>query len=118
MANALRDILLQSAQAGNRIVALLDDAYFGLVYESNVAKESLFAALADLHENILAVKLDGPVQLYVKGPADWETVKSIAPVEEPQLAFVTAKERIGSSVLVIVTVVVAEQFKPSVTTTV
>jgi len=41
---------------------LLDDAYFGLVYESNVIKESLFSDLLDLHGNILAVKLDGPTK--------------------------------------------------------
>jgi aspartate/methionine/tyrosine aminotransferase len=38
---------------------LVDDAYFGLVYEANVFKESIFTRLAKLHENVLAVKLDG-----------------------------------------------------------
>jgi aspartate/methionine/tyrosine aminotransferase len=36
-----------------------DDAYFGLFYEPDVMKESIFARLAGRHENILAVKLDG-----------------------------------------------------------
>ncbi len=52
---AVRD----AAQAGKRIVAILDDAYFGLVYEPGVHAESLFAEFATLHENVLAVKLDG-----------------------------------------------------------
>ena len=41
---------------------MLDDAYFGLVYEDGVYTESLFAKLADASENLLAVKLDGPTK--------------------------------------------------------
>ena len=48
-----------AAMAGKRIVVVLDDAYFGLVYEKGVHGESLFAEFAALHENVLAVKLDG-----------------------------------------------------------
>lgn len=53
------DVLKESADNGNQIVALLDDAYFGLVYEDGIYKESLFCQLADAHEQILAVKIDG-----------------------------------------------------------
>lgn len=56
---AIKDILLKSAQKGSKLVVMTDDAYFGLVYEEGVAKESLFGDLTNLHENILAVKLDG-----------------------------------------------------------
>ncbi len=48
-----------AAAAGKKIVVLLDDAYFGLVYEKGVHGESLFAEFSDLHKNVLAVKLDG-----------------------------------------------------------
>ena len=48
-----------AAKAGKKVVVILDDAYFGLVYESGVHFESLFAEFSDLHENVLAVKLDG-----------------------------------------------------------
>ena len=48
-----------AAKAGKKIVVLLDDAYFGLVYEKGIHAESLFADFANLHENVLAVKLDG-----------------------------------------------------------
>ncbi len=58
-AEAVAGLLKQSAEKGNRLVVVLDDAYFGLVYEKGVEKESLFSRLADLHENVLAVKLDG-----------------------------------------------------------
>ena len=49
----------EAADAGVKIVAVLDDAYFGLVYESGVHAESLFPEFCDLSENVLAVKLDG-----------------------------------------------------------
>ncbi|MDP4210870.1 MAG: aminotransferase class I/II-fold pyridoxal phosphate-dependent enzyme [Bacteroidota bacterium] len=49
----------KQAEAGKKLVVLIDDAYFGLVYEQNVYTESIFVKLATLHENVLAVKLDG-----------------------------------------------------------
>ena len=49
----------KAAQAGKKIVVLLDDAYFGRVYEEGIHGESLFAEFAKLHTNVLAVKLDG-----------------------------------------------------------
>lgn len=51
--------LLKAAEAGKKVIVILDDAYFGLVYEKGVSLESLFPRLANLHPNILAVKLDG-----------------------------------------------------------
>jgi aspartate/methionine/tyrosine aminotransferase len=58
-ADAIKDILVETAEAGCDIVALCDDAYFGLFFDDEVMKESLFTRLADTHERILAVKLDG-----------------------------------------------------------
>lgn len=52
-------IIKASADKGNKIIVIVDDAYFGLVYEDNVYKESIFAKLADLDENVLAIKIDG-----------------------------------------------------------
>lgn len=49
----------EAADKGKKIVVLIDDAYFGLFYEEGIARESIFAPLCDLHENVLAVKLDG-----------------------------------------------------------
>ncbi|HAR64881.1 MAG TPA: hypothetical protein DCR55_01505 [Lentisphaeria bacterium] len=57
--DALRDVLVAAASAGNDLVVLIDDAYFGLVYEDGVGRESMFAKLADSHERLLAVKIDG-----------------------------------------------------------
>ena len=49
----------KAAEKDSTIVVLIDDAYFGLVYEKGIERQSLFAYLADLHPNVLAVKLDG-----------------------------------------------------------
>ncbi len=61
-AKAIVAVIEKAAQAGKKIVALIDDAYFGLVYEQGIFLESIFAPLADLHKNVLAVKLDGPTK--------------------------------------------------------
>ena len=50
------------ADKGKKVVVIIDDAYFGLVYEDNVFTESIFVELANLSENVLALKLDGPTK--------------------------------------------------------
>ncbi|KAF0239527.1 MAG: putative aspartate [Prolixibacteraceae bacterium] len=55
-------IIRASAEKGNKIVLLIDDAYFGLGYEDGIATESIFSALCNLHDNVLAVKIDGPTK--------------------------------------------------------
>ncbi len=52
-------ILKEAAEKGNDLIVFIDDAYFGLVYEADVDIQSPFAYIAGLHENILAVKIDG-----------------------------------------------------------
>lgn len=54
----IADMLTEMAGRGTNILAVLDDAYFGLFYEENVLKESLFTRLLDRHERLFAVKLD------------------------------------------------------------
>ncbi len=58
-ADGIRDILVEIASQDCDVVALCDDAYFGLFYSAEALKESVFTRLADAHPNILAVKLDG-----------------------------------------------------------
>ncbi|GIP17026.1 hypothetical protein J40TS1_26680 [Paenibacillus montaniterrae] len=48
----------EAAEQGIKIVAVTDDAYFGLFFEDSM-QESLFSKLADTHSNVLAVKVDG-----------------------------------------------------------
>ena len=59
---ALKELLLAEAEAGRQLVVLIDDAYFGLVFEKGVYTQSVFADLCDAHPNLLAVKLDGPTK--------------------------------------------------------
>ena len=54
--------LQEAAENGANLVVMTDDAYFGLFYGADLAQESLFARLANLHERILAVKVDGPTK--------------------------------------------------------
>jgi aspartate/methionine/tyrosine aminotransferase len=52
-------VLKEAAEAGYKLVVILDDSYFGLVFEKGVMLESLFSRLANCHQNLLAVKVDG-----------------------------------------------------------
>ncbi|VEN72701.1 conserved hypothetical protein [Candidatus Desulfarcum epimagneticum] len=56
---AIVRILTQTAEAGSHVLAVFDDAYFGLFYEDSAMRESLFARLCDAHPRLLAAKLDG-----------------------------------------------------------
>jgi aspartate/methionine/tyrosine aminotransferase len=58
-ARAIAGVLTAAAGRGNRIVVLIDDAYFGLVFEDGVYRQSIFVDLCDAHPNLLAVKIDG-----------------------------------------------------------
>lgn len=58
-AEELGNMITRVAEEGYKILAVMDDAYFGLFYEENTYKNSLFSLLYNAHENILAVKVDG-----------------------------------------------------------
>jgi len=51
--------LYEKAEEGKDILVIFDDAYFGLVYEEGIYKESAFVKFSNLHKNILALKIDG-----------------------------------------------------------
>ena len=51
------EIVKERVSAGDKIIIVCDDAYFGLYYEDNLFKESLFSLLSEL--NLLAIKIDG-----------------------------------------------------------
>jgi aspartate/methionine/tyrosine aminotransferase len=52
-------ILTRQAKGGTHVIAVMDDAYFGLLYEKDVLKESLFTKLIGCDPRLLAIKLDG-----------------------------------------------------------
>ena len=57
--DAIVDIVRRAAEIGKSILTISDDAYFGLVYQSGIDGESLFARLSSIHENVVACKVDG-----------------------------------------------------------
>jgi len=61
-ADAIVAALTRVASEGTAVLALVDDAYFGLQYEEGLLRESIFARLAGAHGNLLAVKADGPTK--------------------------------------------------------
>ena len=61
-AKQLVSIVKEIAEKGAKVIVWCDDAYFGLNYEDNIEKQPLFAYLCDLHENVLAAKIDGPTK--------------------------------------------------------
>jgi aspartate/methionine/tyrosine aminotransferase len=60
--NAIQKSILAMAEKGKNVIVIIDDAYFGLVYEQGIFTESIFTKLCNLHTNVLAVKLDGPTK--------------------------------------------------------
>jgi aspartate/methionine/tyrosine aminotransferase len=62
--------LTRCAESGTKVVAVFDDAYFGLFYHlgGQSLTETLFARAANVHPNLLAVRLDGATkELFVWG---------------------------------------------------
>lgn len=57
-ADGVISVLKEAARSGKKLLVVTDDAYFGLFYEEDIYKESLFSTLCDLDENILAIKGD------------------------------------------------------------
>jgi aspartate/methionine/tyrosine aminotransferase len=61
-ADALCACLEEAAAGGADVLVICDDAYFGLFYDEKTCTESLFSRLSGAHENILAIKTDGPTK--------------------------------------------------------
>jgi len=58
-AGRIADILIDVAKGGTNVVAACDDAYFGLFFEEETSRESIFSKLAGADKRLLAIKLDG-----------------------------------------------------------
>ncbi|MBA3847654.1 MAG: aminotransferase class I/II-fold pyridoxal phosphate-dependent enzyme [Planctomycetes bacterium] len=58
-AGAIAEALKAAAAAGTKILAVLDDAYYGMFFDEACERESLFGRVANAHENLLAIKVDG-----------------------------------------------------------
>lgn len=58
-AQAIAAEIKKCAEEGYKILVIIDDAYFGLFFEPETYKSSLFNLLAGIHKNVCAVKVDG-----------------------------------------------------------
>ncbi len=58
-AQQIVDAIVARAEAGSRILVMIDDAYAGLWYDTSVMHESLFGLLVGCHPNVVPVKIDG-----------------------------------------------------------
>ena len=58
-AQRIVDAIVARADAGCRILVMIDDAYAGLWYDASVMHESLFGLLVGCHPNVVPVKIDG-----------------------------------------------------------
>lgn len=52
-------VLADVAASGTNVIVVADDAYFGLFFEPEAMRESIFARLCGIHPRLLAIKLDG-----------------------------------------------------------
>ena len=59
---SLVSLIQETAEGGADVLVICDDAYFGLFYEDNISRESLFVRFAAIHERVLAIKIDGPIK--------------------------------------------------------
>ncbi len=94
---AIADALAAEAARGTKVVAVTDDAYFGLFYHlgGRSMTESIFGLATNRHPNLLAVKLDGATkELFVWGlrcgfltfgPGRAETAEETAAVLEAKV---------------------------------
>ncbi|MHC5067522.1 MAG: aminotransferase class I/II-fold pyridoxal phosphate-dependent enzyme [Planctomycetota bacterium] len=57
--DAIVAALTRAAEAGSKLVVVCDDAYYGMFYADDCASESIFGRLAQAHDNLLAIKIDG-----------------------------------------------------------
>ncbi|MBW2709861.1 MAG: aminotransferase class I/II-fold pyridoxal phosphate-dependent enzyme [Deltaproteobacteria bacterium] len=92
-ADGIADILGNIAKGGTHVVAFTDDAYFGLFYEEEVMKESIFTKLLDRDPNLLAVKLDGATKENFAWGLRVGFVTYGCPVKEESRPFYDALER-------------------------
>ena len=58
-AGSIVGILTRAAEAGQKLVVVCDDAYYGMFFDEACEKESFFGRLAHAHSNLLAIKIDG-----------------------------------------------------------
>jgi aspartate/methionine/tyrosine aminotransferase len=89
----MRDAVVAAAESGRRILVVLDEAYYGLVFDEKAFDESLFGLFANAHPNVLTIKLDGATkELFAWGLRCGFLTFAAPPVEDPE-PLLTALEK-------------------------
>ena len=58
-ASKIVDTIIDCANTGCQILVIIDDAYAGFLFDSDVMQESIFGLLIGCHPNVIPVKIDG-----------------------------------------------------------
>lgn len=54
--------IIEKYSGSCKFVILLDEAYFALFYEDDIAKETMFSRMVNISKNVFPIKLDGPTK--------------------------------------------------------
>jgi aspartate/methionine/tyrosine aminotransferase len=95
----MRDAVIAAAEAGKKLVVVCDDAYFGLIFSPEASQESPFGLLANLHPNVVSVKLDGATkELFVWGLRCGFLTIAPPPVANPEPLFAALERKLMGAI--------------------
>ena len=98
-AEGIAEALIAAADSGADVVALCDDAYFGLFYEDDVMRESLFGLIAGAHERLLAIKGDAATkEVFVWGLRVGFLSFSIGGAEEGSPVYTALEKKVSGDI--------------------
>lgn len=96
---AIAQAILETGERGVNVIALVDDAYYGLFFSPDAMRQSIFCKLAGKHPRLMAVKADAATkEVYVWGLRVGFLTFSIGGAEENSPLY-TALEAKASGVI-------------------
>ena len=99
-AGKLADVIEKVACMGINVIVIIDDAYFGLVFEDEILRESIFSRIHGRHPRILCIKLDGATKEdYVWGlRIGFITYGALWNDENQKIAYDALEQKTGAAV--------------------
>lgn len=95
----MRDAIVAAGDAGKKLVVVCDDAYFGLIFAPEASQESPFGLLANLHPNVVSVKLDGATkELFVWGLRCGFLTIAPPPIANPDALFAALERKLMGAI--------------------
>ncbi len=96
---AIANILVETAEGGCRVVAIIDDAYYGLFYGRELMHQSLFTKIAGRHHRLMAIKADAATkEVYVWGLRVGFITMSVGGAEEDSGVYKALNEKLSGLV--------------------